>query len=122
MTWVVKSKAGLYDAKPGHSNTGETMDQHSARRFDTYAEAAARIAYLDHAYVNHHEPRIVRLKPRAKLDEAAIRADERCRVAAAIAHEIKLPFAFQPGSTLSPLDVPELRERIIAHDWPAKKP
>jgi len=114
MVWVVKFKDGAYDGEPGAMRSVK-----HARKYDSYGEAVDAIGMWERSYRERVDPRIVavRLKPRAKLDEAAIRADERIRIASALAHEIKLPFAFQPGS---PLDVPQLRARIIAFDWPAK--
>ena len=127
MTWLIKFKDGRYVDGDGNRR-GRAFAHEYAARHQAYEELA-------NSWSRHEaEPRIVRLKPRAKLDEAAIRRAERERIAGSI----KIGsdgYVLEPGDGNSPpvssdvifrtkktsIDaLLHLRNSIIALDWPKK--
>lgn len=114
MTWVVKFKDGIYQSDESHNICPR---QQGAHRF------LKRNVALLHAswWADHYGARIVRLKPRAKLDEAAIRRAERERVADKFCDSRNdLYYKIQAVREDGPL-YGTIRDAILALDWPERK-
>lgn len=119
MTWLIKFKDGRYVDGDGNRR-GRAFAHEYAARHQAYEELA-------NSWSRHEaEPRIVRLKPRAKLDEAAIRRAERGRIAAAVDEQgILITIAHRPVGQIAYLDnctngargAQALKSAILAFDW-----
>lgn len=118
MAWVVKNKRGEYWAG----------DAWGPKSF-AYALPDKREVY---SYIGNHffgqtiedqGLRIVRLKPRAKLDEAQIRRDERLRIAGAFGERgILVLFnnsavAEASGLSRTEIGAKVIQRAILAYEW-----
>lgn len=119
MAWVVKFEDGTYSDGEG----GKVVSIHAERAVWRFRKQA----YDDAArWDDSVGARIVRLKPRAKLDEAAIRRAERERIAAAVDEQgILITIAHRPVGQIAYLDnctngargAQALKSAILAFDW-----
>lgn len=114
--WLIKFKDGRYVDGDGNRR-GRAFAHKYGARHQAYEELA-------NSWSRHEaEPRIVRLKPRAKLDEAQIRRDERLRIAGAFGERgILVLFnnsavAEASGLSRTEIGAKVIQRAILAFDW-----